>query len=176
MRILRRAMGLLWPSAKGDPALRNRLDTWRRMRRADLSLRHRDARYVVVDVETTGLDMRHDLPIAIGAVALRDGAIAFADAHEVVLRQSTASTDANILIHGIGGQTQLAGRDPTLAMLEFVEYAGSSPLVAFRADFDRSMLVRAARRFLGAELEMPFIDLAFLLPALFRGAECSSLD
>jgi DNA polymerase-3 subunit epsilon len=71
---------------------------------------------------------------------------------------------------------QLAGRDPTLAMLEFVEYAGSSPLVAFRADFDRSMLVRAARRFLGAELEMPFIDLAFLLPALFRGAECSSLD
>ena len=71
---------------------------------------------------------------------------------------------------------QLAGRDPALAMLEFVEYAGSSPLVAFRAEFDQSMLVRAARTYLGVALSVPFIDLAFLLPALFRKAECSSLD
>ena len=96
--------------------------------------------------------MRRDLPIAIGAVGFRDNAITFGDAYEVVLKQSAASADANILIHGIGGQMQLAGRDPALAMLEFVEYAGSSPLVAFRAEFDQSMLVRAARTYLGVAL------------------------
>jgi DNA polymerase-3 subunit epsilon len=176
MRILRRAIGALWPSANVDPAVRERLTAWQRVPPADLSLPHRRTRYVVVDVETTGLDMRRDVPIAIGAVGLRDGAIVFGDAYEVVLRQSAASADANILIHGIGGQMQLGGRDPALAMLEFVEYAGSSPLVAFRAEFDASMLARATRKYLGAELELPFIDLAFLLPALFRGAECSSLD
>ena len=156
--------------------MRERLSAWQRLPRADLSLPHRHARYVVVDVETTGLDMRRDVPIAIGAFGFRDNAIVFGDAYEVVLKQSAASADANILIHGIGGQMQLAGRDPALAMLEFVEYAGSSPLVAFRAEFDQAMLVRAARTYLGVALGVPFIDLAFLLPALFRGAECSSLD
>jgi DNA polymerase-3 subunit epsilon len=99
--------------------------------------------------------MRRDLPIAIGAVGFRDNAITFGDAYEVVLKQGSASADANILIHGIGGQMQLAGRDPALAMLEFVEYAGSSPLVAFRAEFDQSMLVRAARTYLGVALSGP---------------------
>jgi DNA polymerase-3 subunit epsilon len=176
MRILPRSIAALWRSPKVDGAMRERLSAWQRLPRADLSLPHRHARYVVVDVETTGLDLRRDLPIAIGAVGFRDNAIAFSDAYEVVLKQSAASADANILIHGIGGQMQLAGRDPALAMLEFVEYAGSSPLVAFRAEFDQAMLVRAARTYLGVALGVPFIDLAFLLPALFRGAECSSLD
>ena len=176
MQILPRSIAALWRSPKVDGALRERLSAWQRLPRADLSLPHRHARYVVVDVETTGLDMRRDLPIAIGAVGFRDNAITFGDAYEVVLKQSSASADANILIHGIGGQMQLAGRDPALAMLEFVEYAGSSPLVAFRAEFDQSMLVRAAWTYLGVALRVPFIDLAFLLPALFRGAECSSLD
>ena len=120
--------------------------------------------------------MRRDAPIAIGAVGIDGQAIAFDDAYEVVLKQAAASADANILIHGIGGQTQLAGRDPGLAMLEFVEYAGSSPLVAFRAEFDREVLARAARKLLGVELALPFIDLAFLLPALYRGADCTSLE
>jgi len=176
MQILPRSIAALWRSPKVDGALRERLSAWQRLPRADLSLPHRHARYVVVDVETTGLDMRRDLPIAIGAVGFRDNAITFGDAYEVVLKQSSASADANILIHGIGGQMQLAGRDPALAMLEFVEYAGSSPLVAFRAEFDQSMLVRAAWTYLGVALKVPFIDLAFLLPALFRHAECSSLD
>ena len=176
MRILPRSIAALWRSPKVDVAMRERLSAWQRLPRADLSLPHRHARYVVVDVETTGLDMRRDLPIAIGAFGFRDNAIVFGDAYEVVLKQSAASADANILIHGIGGQMQLAGRDPALAMLEFVEYAGSSPLVAFRAEFDQAMLVRAARTYLGVALGVPFIDLAFLLPALFRGAECSSLD
>jgi DNA polymerase-3 subunit epsilon len=176
MQILPRSIAALWRSPKVDGALRERLSAWQRLPRADLSLPHRHARYVVVDVETTGLDMRRDLPIAIGAVGFRDNAITFGDAYEVVLKQSSASADANILIHGIGGQMQLAGRDPALAMLEFVEYAGSSPLVAFRAEFDQSMLVRAAWTYLGVALRVPFIDLAFLLPALFRNAECSSLD
>jgi DNA polymerase-3 subunit epsilon len=176
MRILPRPLRALWNAPKLDAALHERLAAWERLPRADLSLAHRDARYVVVDVETTGLDMRRDVPIAIGAVGIAGHAIAVDDAYQVVLKQAEASADANILIHGIGGQTQLAGRDPALAMLEFVEYAGSSPLVAFRAEFDREVLARAARKLLGAELARPFIDVAFLLPALYRGTECSSLE
>ena len=176
MRGLTRALDALFHAPKLDGPCRVRLAAWQRRTRADLALPHRQARYVVVDVETTGLDLRRDAPIAIGAVGVCGGAIVFDDTFQVVLRQSAASLDANILIHGIGGETQLAGQDPALAMLDFIEYTGTSPLAAFRAGFDQPMLERATRDHLGAALGLPVIDLALLLPALFGDAECSSLD
>lgn len=176
MRTLALVLDALFRTPKVEGPLRDRLLAWQRRPPIDLALPHRQSRYVIVDVETTGLDLRRDTPIAIGAMSVSGGAIAFDDTYQVVLRQTTVSADANILIHGIGGETQLGGRDPVLAMLEFVEFAGASPLVAFRADFDRAMLLRATREILGVEFGLPFIDLAFLLPALFRGTECGSLD
>ena len=176
MRSLARTVGLLFGRRGIDDALAGRLAAWQQTPRADLTRPHARTRYVVVDVETTGLDLRQDNVIAVGALAVDGGMIAFADVFDEVLRQERASADENILIHGIGGETQLTGRDPALVMLEFVEYAGNSPLVAFRADFDRVMLERATRRLLGVGLRLPFIDLAFLLPALFRGTSCDSLD
>lgn len=176
MQSLARTLVSLIRPSRLDARLHARLSAWQRRSAADLVLAHRAARYVVVDVETTGLDLRRDTPVAIGAVGVRGGVIALDDAFHVVLRQAQASSDANILIHGIGGEVQLGGRDPRLAMLDFVEYAGNSVLVAFRADFDRPMLERAMRDHLGADLTLPIVDLAFLLPALFRGAECGTLD
>ena len=78
MQILSRSIAALWRPPKLDACANGcRLE---RLPRADLSLPHRHARYVVVDVETTGLDMRRDLPIAIGA-CFRDNAIMFGDAY-----------------------------------------------------------------------------------------------
>ena len=50
MRILPRSIAALWRSPKVDVAMRERLSAWQRLPRADLSLPHRHARYVVVDV------------------------------------------------------------------------------------------------------------------------------
>jgi len=176
MQSLARALASLIRPSGLNARLHARLPARQRPPVADLVLAHRAARYVVVDVETTGLDLRRDTAIAIGAVGVRDGVIALDDAFHVVLRQAKASSDANILIHGMGGEIQLGGRDPRLAMRDFVEYAGHCVLVAFRAEFDGPMLQRAMRDHLGAALGLPIIDLAFLLPALFRGAECTTLE
>jgi DNA polymerase III subunit epsilon len=93
-----------------------------------------------------------------------------------VLRQEKSSANANILIHGIGGQMQLSGVEPQTGMLDFLDYVGKAPMVAFRAEFDRTMLTRALKSILGARICQPWMDLAFLLPALFQGTECNSLD
>ena len=61
-------------------------------------------------------------------------------------------------------------------MLTFLEYLGKSPLVAFRAEFDQRMVERGMRSILGMPFRRPWIDLAFLLPALFPGPECTTLD
>ncbi len=153
-----------------------RLIAWRKLPPADLALPHFRARYVVVDTETTGLDMRSDRIIAIGASAISTRTLALSDCFATVLRQDKASANANILIHGIGGEMQLSGVEPEMGMLDFLDYVGKAPLVAFRAEFDRTMLSRAVKSILGVPFHHPWIDLAFLLPALFRGTECNTLE
>jgi DNA polymerase-3 subunit epsilon len=153
-----------------------RLVSWRNLPEPDLRRSHAQMRYVVVDTETTGLDLRHDLVIAIGAAAVDGGCLRLSDCFETVLRQDKPSPDANILIHGIGGQTQLGGVEPSTGMLDFLEFIGKMPLVAFRAEFDQIMLERTLRAVIGFPLRRTWIDLAFLLPALFRETECRTLD
>ena len=153
-----------------------RLRRWFAMPAQPARLPHARARYVVVDTETTGLDMKRDRVIAIGAAGVDGGLLRLADCFDVVLRQESASPDANILIHRIGGEAQLAGVDPKQGVLAFLEYLAKSPLVAFRADFDRTMLARTVKAVLGVPFHHPWIDLAVLLPALFPGAEATTLD
>jgi len=170
------ALGFLWGRPKVAGVQAERLVAWRKLAPADLVLPHVRARYVVVDTETTGLDLRRDQVIAIGAAAISAGALPLSDCFETVLRQEKASPNANILIHGIGGQMQLAGVEPETGMLDFLEYVGTAPLVAFRAEFDRTMLTRALKSIVGVPIHQPWIDLALLLPALFQRTECHSLE
>lgn len=176
MNPLKAAVDYLLGGPKVGGAQEARLALWRDLPEDDLRRPHREARYVVVDTETTGLDLKRDRVIAIGAAAVRAGRLALSDCFETILRQDRASPDANILIHGIGGQTQLAGVDPRAGMIDYLEYIGKAPLVAFRAEFDAAMLERALKAIVGYPLRRTWIDLAFLLPALFPGTECRTLD
>ncbi len=160
------------------PAQQATIDDWHRLSAADLAVAHEQQRYVVVDVETSGLNMKKDRLISIGAIALREGRLDFSDAFQVVLRQAQVSTHANILIHGIGGSAQSGGVDPVEGLLAFLQYVGKSPLVAYHAFFDQSMIGKAMREYLGMELDQPWIDLAWVLPDFysFRGDMNVALD
>jgi DNA polymerase-3 subunit epsilon len=161
---LRQAMSSGGPA---DPALKSRYETWRRLPEPDLDADHLMTRYVVVDVEASGLDAARDRLISIGAVAVDRGLIEARGAFEVVLRQDQVSTNENILIHGIGASAQREGADPAEAMLDFLEFAGKAPLVAFHAFFDETMIGRAAQEVLGVKPRLLWIDLAWILPDLF---------
>ena len=144
----------------------------RRLRTTPLAL----ARFVAVDLETTGPRMDRDRLIAIGAVAVAERALAHADAFAAVLRQSASSSVDNILVHQIGGQQQLGGVDPAGALLEFLEFRGAAFAVAFRAEFDAEVLGRELELQLGIRVPRRFLDLAVLLPALYPGTQNDSLE
>jgi len=144
----------------------------RRLRAAPLAL----ARFVALDLETTGPRMDRDRVIAIGAVAVAERALAHADAFAAVLRQRTSSSVDNILVHQIGGQQQLGGVDPAAALLEFLEFRGAAVAVAFRAEFDAEVLDRELELQLGIRVPRRFVDLAVLLPALFPGTQNDTLE
>jgi DNA polymerase-3 subunit epsilon len=134
------------------------------------------ARFVVLDLETTGPRMLVDTIISIGAVAVEARAIHHDDAFERVLRQPQASGHDNILVHQIGGQAQAAGEEPAGALVDFLEHLDASPAVAFRAEFDSTVLQREMETRLGILPRTRFLDLAVVLPALFPDRQNVTLD
>jgi DNA polymerase III subunit epsilon len=134
------------------------------------------ARFVVLDLETTGPRMFEDRIISIGAVAVTERTVRHDDAFEALLRQDRSSAVDNILIHQIGGQQQLAGLDPVASLVACLEFIADSRVVAFRAEFDATVFAREIRSRLGFRAWPRFIDLAAVLPALFPATENDTLD
>ena len=58
-------------------------------------------RWVVLDLETSGLDLRRDQLLSIGAVVIEQGAIDFAQQFECTLHRADHRVSASVLIHGI---------------------------------------------------------------------------
>ncbi len=134
-------------------------------------------RWVVLDCESSGLDPRNDRLLSIGAVTIESARVAVNSGFSVVLRQNIASDSGNILVHGITGEEQTSGVAGTEALAQFASYAADSPLVAFHAQFDRALLIRAMHG-AGMRLRNRWLDLADLAPALYpeQAKVCKSLD
>ena len=149
-----------------SPQQQQRLTAWQELPHATLDEPIKATRCVVVDVETTGLNLMQDRLISIGAVAVVNGKVALGDSFYVVLQQQSASEKGNILLHGIGAKAQLEGVPPVEALLAFLEYLGNAPLVAFHVAFDETMIKRAFRDHLGFSFRHPWLDLAYVMPGL----------
>ena len=126
--------------------------------------------------------MHHDELLAIAAVAVTfdDAAtprIALHDSFEAVLHHDSASTDKdNILIHGIGVGAQRAGAPPREVLTAFERWMGRSPLLAFHAAFDRTMIERAMKDALQRKVNNPWLDLDPVARALHPRFGARALD
>ncbi|WP_422421314.1 PolC-type DNA polymerase III [Pseudomonas sp. GZD-222] len=126
----------------------------------------RKQRWVVLDLETSGLNTQRDQVLSIGAVVIEDGAIDFSQQFERTLYQRDHKLTSSVLIHGLGPSAIAAGCDPAEALLDLMDFIGDSPVLAFHAPFDQRMLARALKDHLGYRLQHPFIDVAELAPLL----------
>ena len=140
-------------------------------------------RWIMLDVETSGLDPQRDRLLAIAAIALRvDWAhkrlsVDLGDSFEVVLRQAqvTAAKD-NILLHGIGVQRQREGVAPVQALEAFAGFVGDSPLLAFHAAFDQTLIARHMKQHLGRGLPNAWVDIEQLCAVTHEKVRARSLD
>ena len=130
----------------------------------------RKQRWVVVDLETSGLNMNRDQVLSIGAVVIEDGAIDLSQQFERTLLRTDHKVSPAVLIHGLAPSAIAAGSEPVQALLDFMEFVGDSPLLAFHAPFDQHMLGRALKESLNYCLKHPFLDVAEIAPMLFPQA------
>jgi len=158
---------LFRPHVELPPALAARVHAWHALEAPAEDLAIDTARLVVADVETSGLDPRRDHLLAIGAVAVTGQSLKPGDGYAAIVAQSEPTANDSVVIHGIGPQMQAQGTEPEEALIAFLEYCGKDTLIGFHAGFDRTVLDRATREVLGVRLLNRWIDLAWLLPALF---------
>ncbi len=133
-----------------------RLRDWWQLAAVDLSLPHRQSRYVVVDVEGGGNESPNHRPIVIGAVAVVNGLIGFKDAFQLSLPEEGASFSTAIDLQVSQG------------LLDFLHFVGKSPLVFYHAMFAAKSLEGILASKLRFELVQPRLDLALVMPDLFR--------
>jgi DNA polymerase III subunit epsilon len=139
-------------------------------------------RWVVLDVETSGLDPRSDHLLAIAAMTLnvdwQTGKIhaAISDSFEVLVRPPTESDRANVLLHGIGHGAQRLALEPVQALDGFLEFIGDSPLLAFHTSFDQTVLERALKSHKKRSIRNPWVDIEHLCQVAEQGTRARSLD
>ncbi|MGQ0711866.1 MAG: 3'-5' exonuclease [Rhodoferax sp.] len=171
----------LWHDAHASPW--QRLRGWWARRGAPAP-----TRWVVVDVESSGLDTGRDRLLAIAAVALQVApagqaqapCVRLGDSFEVVLRQDEAQARAtdksNILLHGIGVGAQRQGVEGAQALQAFAHWLGDAPLLAYHSAFDEAMIQREMGAVLGKRLDNPWTDLAEVVAVLYPQSRLQSLD
>lgn len=144
-----------------------------------------DDRWVVVDVESSGLDPRSDRLISIAASAIyfdhkRKPMQSMGDTFEVIIKQPHEVIEQidkdNILIHGIGLGAQQKGVPARYALESFLAYVGRSPMIAFHSWFDEILINRALRDVLGEVTHRHWLDLEHLAAVLHQENHQLPLD
>lgn len=142
-----------------------------------------EERWVVLDVETTGLDPRRAELLAVAALGVhcdwtgRRLSLCPGDSLSVRLRPARVSADrANVLVHGLGTGRQREGLPPPEALAAVLRFTRGARLLAFHAAFDRALLQRQLRRHLGQRLEGEWLDIAQLCRTAHAGVPARSLD
>lgn len=138
-------------------------------------------RWVVIDVETTGLDPRRDELLCVAALGIElasgSAQIAVADSFEAVLQNpEPRASSENVLLHGIGWGRQRKGRPAREALPELAHWVADSPLLAYHAGFDQEVLRRAFKRYHLLPTRWHWLDLADLLPCAYPDVVAHSLD
>jgi DNA polymerase-3 subunit epsilon len=121
----------------------------------------RQARFVVVDLETTGLDARHDEIVSFAAVPIDEGRVAVGGIRSALVRPARMPAAETIRIHGLR-PADLVTAPPLEEVLDLIlESLRGRTLVAHAAWVERGFLT-AALKPVGIRLAGSAIDTAGL--------------
>ena len=137
-------------SPRSEPAGLERLQReaitkWRALPPADLGKTHFETRYVVINTEASGLNADTDTVLSVGAIALDAGTLVAEDSYHASLTP-----------------------DPVTALVNLLTFSRNGPVVVYNAGLNRRMLERMFETHLGFTPDWIWLDLYWLLPALFH--------
>lgn len=127
-----------------------------------LSSAVRSNRYVVFDLEMTGLDRKRDEIVSIGAFRVNEGRIRLDDVFDRLVNPGMAIPSESVKIHGIVPD-MVAGSSPAQdALKEFLAFVDGDILVAHHAGHDIHFINRLMRRAYGFAIQNLVLDTMLL--------------
>jgi DNA polymerase-3 subunit epsilon len=119
--------------------------------------------WVALDCETTGLDVRRDEIVSIGAVRIVGDRILTSECLELLVRPGKrAISPDSARVHGLRARDVVAGTDADAAMMALLRFIGSRPLVGYYLEFDLALINRAVFPLLGLRLPQRRIEVSSL--------------
>ena len=117
---------------------------------------------VVLDTETTGLDVRTDDVVTIAAIKIRGNRILTSERFEAVARPDAAMDPEAIKVHRLREADVASGSLIYRILPDFLHFIGGRPLVGYFLEFDVAMLDKYVLGFIGTELPNPLIEVSRL--------------
>jgi len=118
--------------------------------------------WVSLDCETTGLNVRQDEIVSIGAVRIVGNRLMTSERLELLVRPQRGVSPESVRIHRLRERDVAAGLSPEDAARRLLHFIGSRPLVGYYLEFDVAMLNRLVRPLLGQGLPQPQIEVSAL--------------
>lgn len=121
-----------------------------------------DLCFVVFDTETTGLDLKKDEALSIGAVKIENLRIDLSKDFYALLKP-TKEYNESIKVHGITPEDLRSARERKEICMEFLEYARGCILAGYFLQIDISMLKKLIKEECGFSLKAYALDLLDLV-------------
>jgi DNA polymerase-3 subunit epsilon len=118
--------------------------------------------WVALDCETTGLNVRTDEIISIGAVRIVGNRIMTSERLELLVRPERGISSESVRIHRLRERDVAQGLPIDEALKRLMHFIGSRPLVGYFLEFDMAMLNRALFPMLGQGLPQAKIEVSAL--------------
>ncbi|MFO1263801.1 MAG: 3'-5' exonuclease [Rhodoferax sp.] len=118
--------------------------------------------WVALDCETTGLNVRTDEIISIGAVRIQGNRILTSERLELLVRPQGAVSADSVRVHRLRAQDVAQGMSADEAMMRLMHFIGSRPLVGYYLEFDLAMINRVLFPMLGMGLPQARIEVSGL--------------
>ncbi|MCB0743073.1 MAG: 3'-5' exonuclease [Ignavibacteriae bacterium] len=138
-----------------------------------------EAKFVVLDVESNGLDPQKDKILSIGAVTFSDNQIDVSNSFELFLEQSEFSSEA-VLIHGILKNGNLEKISEQEAMKKLVGYIDNKIIVGHSINFDIAIINETLKKYVDDKLQNKYLDTVNLYKRLkggdYKASNPTSLD
>ena len=114
--------------------------------------------FVVLDLETTGLNSRKDRMLSLGAIRVDNLEMKVGERMEYFVRQESYSPNQSIGIHGIMPGQAAAGIEEDELLKKLLLFLGRRVIVGHHIGFDVAILNRAMKRVYGKPLQNKVID------------------
>ncbi len=114
--------------------------------------------YVVVDLETTGFEVKTDKVLSIGAFRIKSGRISMGDMFNIFVNPERDIPPSTIKIHGIVPEMVKDAPTGGKAVDEFLTFLGHDIMVAHHAAFDLAFINRMMLEHHGFKLQNMVVD------------------